>query len=471
MYRVPVADGERWFRARLKRHLAELARLAVPVVIARLGLMTMTLVDTAMVGRFSTTELAYQSIGVAPVDLPIIASVGLLMGTLVLTATALGANSPRDCGMVWRRSMPYATLLGLFSLGLCFLVEPLLLASGQTADLARGGAEVAIVLGYGLPATLIYITSAFFLEGIKRPLPGMIAMIAANVLNILLNWLFVYGVGGLPAMGAVGSAWATTSVRVFLAACVVAYIWTMPDRATYGVRLRPTGGWRAWAAQRRIGYASGISIGMESAAFVVLTLYAGRLGVLALGSHSIALKTLAVVFMVALGLGSATAVRVGVAHGRRDYPDLALAGWTGFAVNSLAMLAIGVVFMAWPGGIAGLYTADADLLAVAAPLIAFSAYILIADGGQAVMANALRGRGDVWVPTASHMLSYFGVMVPLGWVLAFPLGRGVTGLFEAILIASLVSVTLLIARFQWLVYQDRRKRPEKLFAPAKFANK
>jgi MATE family multidrug resistance protein len=441
---------------RIRRHLAELSRLSGPVIVSRAGIMTLALVDTIMVGRYAVQELAYQSIGLAPSTVLVVVTYGLLLGTLVSAAGAIGRGVEADAGAAWRRALPFALIVGAIGALLCQLGEPLLLATGQSADLAAGGGAVMRVIGWGLPGLALFVATSFFLEGISRPLPAMLAMIAANLLNILLNWLLVYGEWGLPELGAVGSAWATTLVRWAGAALLIGYVWTMAEHARFGVRRRPGGGWRAGVRQRRIGYATAASVGMESTAFAVVQIFAGWLGAMALAATAIAINVVAIVFMVALGLGSATAVRVGVAHGRRDPADLALAGWTGLAACTLVMAAAGAVLLVAAPAIAGVYSTDAALVAVAAPLIAFVAWILVVDGGQAVMANALRGRGDAWVPTVSHALSYFGVMIPAAWLFAFPLGRGALGLLEGILVASIVSVALLSARFLVLARRDRR---------------
>ena len=322
------------FPGRLRRHLREITRLAWPVVLARSGILSMSLADTIMVGRFSTLELAYQGIGLAPVGTILVSSLGLLLGTLVMTAHALGAGRPTDCGAIWRRSLPYALALGLAGAALCAGGEWFLRHTGQSADLAAGGGRVMVVVGLGLPATLIFIATSYFLEGIRRPLPGLVIMVIANVVNIWLNWMLIFGHLGFSAMGAVGSAWATTVVRCIMALAAVAYVWWMADRDRFAVRLAPRGGWRAWVQQRRIGYAAGASGVVESAAFSTLTLIAGVLGALAVGSFAIALNLIAIVFMTSLGMGSATAVQVGEAMGRGDAGDAALAGWTGLGITT-----------------------------------------------------------------------------------------------------------------------------------------
>ncbi|HYD99736.1 MAG TPA: MATE family efflux transporter [Alphaproteobacteria bacterium] len=443
----------------LRTHLSELLRLSVPVVVSRTGVMSMALVDAIMVGRYSATELAYQSIGGAMVAAVLTTLLGLLMGTLVLTARAYGAGDYLACGAVWRRALPYGFALGLVGSAICLFGEALLLLTGQSAELAAGGGPVMLVIGLGLPANQIMIASSFFLEGIKRPMPVMVLTLFANLLNVLLNWVFVYGHLGFPEGGAVGSAWATTAGRWVAAFAYIAFIWTMRDQARFGVRLRPAGGWSAWAEQRRLGFAAGASIGLETAAFSAVSLFAGWLGATALAAFSIGLNLVAIVFMVALGIGAATAVRTGAAHGEGNLADVARAGWIGLAAASVAMALGGMVFQIVPVELAAVFTHDPVVVAAAAPVVAFAAYMLVADGGQAVMANALRGRGDAWVPTALHMFSYFGVMVPLSWLLAFPLGRGLQGLFEGLLIASVVSVAVLAARFWWLSLLDRRAEP------------
>lgn len=454
-----IADDQPTRETRLSRrvatHVAELLRLAVPVIVARTGLMVMMAVDTAIVGRFSAEQLAYFGLAHLPGNMMIGVGVGLLMGTIALTAHAMGAGDDKECGRVLRRSLPYALLLGAAMAAVSLLGEPLFLATGQGAEMAARGGEVLAVLGLGMPGMLLYVTAGFFLEGLKRPLPGMVMMVAGNLLNALLAWAFVWGGFGLPAMGAVGSAWATTAVRWFMGLGLLGYVWWMSDRDRWGVREGGgrEGGGRWWAEggrQRELGYAAGLSIGVESAAFSALGLLAGIISPLALGAYTVGLNLIAVPFMAAVGLGSATAVRVGIAYGKGDRLDMALAGWTGLGVTSAILAAVGVLYAAAPESMARIYGNDPELLARVVPLVAFSAWILVADGGQTVMANALRGRNDAWIPTVLHFVSYAVVMIPVSAFLTFGLDRGERGLFEGIFIASVVSITILSLRFAML---------------------
>jgi MATE family multidrug resistance protein len=222
----------------------------------------------------------------------------------------------------------------------------------------------------------------------------------------------------------------------------------MKDRDRCAVRTPLGAGW--WPrsrAHRYFGLASGASYGIESAAFAAIQFFAGILGTLPLAAYSVQHVVFALVFMIALGIASATSVRVGIAHGQQDWPNRAMAAWSGFGLAIATLAAIGGFLAMFPTAVAAIFTDNATLALAAAPLIAFSAYALIFDGGQVVIASALRGAGETWAPTAIHMVSYLVVMIPAGWIFAFTLNYGALGLVGAIILASAVSVTLLSIRF------------------------
>ncbi len=444
----------------ISQHVKELMRLAVPVIVSRTGVMTMTVVGVAFLGRVGPEQVAYMAIAGVAIGTLIITTVGLMVGTMVETAHALGAGRDRECGQVWRRSLVYALIVGIAGAVLCQFGEPLFLLTGQAPDVAAGGGRVLAILGWSLPGTALYVTTTFFLEAIKRPEPGMVAILFANLLNAFLNWLFVLGHWGMPAMGAEGSALAMTLTRLAMAVGMIAYAVLMPDHARFAVRARPRRPWRDGAAARGIGYASGVSYGLEAAAFGSMSIFAGWLGTLPLAAWSISLNCSAMAFMTAVGLGVGTAVRVGHARGRGDRAEMAMAGWVGLGACIAVMALASVAFVVLAPGIAALFTTDAALAPLAATMIAMAAWFMIADGGQGVMLSAVRGTGDAWIPTTLHFTAYFGVMIPGAWLLTFPLGLGAPGLFLAILLASIVALVLLSWRFR------QRCRPRVVTPPA-----
>ena len=435
---------------RLRRHSTELLRLATPIVISRSGFLFLVMADTVMTGHFGAEELAYLAIGLGLIMPMMITSLGMIMGTLVLTANSYGAGKFSECGPVWRRSLGYAFTLGLICIGIGYFGNELLLLTGQTPDVSLHGGEIMWIVSLGLPGHLLFLSSAYFLEGVGRPSLAMIVMVVANVLNVCLNWLLIDGQFLGEPMGAAGAAWATTATRWFMAISLAIIVWNLRDRDTYAIRAPLSGGFRAWQELRRIGYAIGLSVGVESLAFACLNAFAGWLGKMPLAAYGLTLNLMALAFMLAIGIGSATAVRVGIAFGRGDIPDAALARWTGLGANTLGMCGAGVSAYFFNVALAGIYTEEPALLAEAAITVAFITWIFVPDGGQAVMANALRGRKDVWMPTIIQVASFFGVMVPYGYVSAFGWEKGTVGLFEGILAGCIVSLIALSYRFHRL---------------------
>ncbi len=442
---------DKWDKQRVIRQFSQLVTLSIPIILQRLGIMTLGIVDTAMVARFSTTEVAYQGIANSAIaSTLIVASIGLLMGTMVLTSNAYGAKDYRRCGRIWRRSIPYSLALGSVGFIICLFGEPILLLLGQTDDIARGGGEVIRVLSFGIPMTCLMLASQFFLEGINRPLPGMMFMFAANILNIFLNWIFVWGHFGFDPMGAVGSAWATSLIRTFLAITMLLYILFALDREKYGILEKVDMKWSLWKKHRHIGYAAGFTNTIEHVGFASLYVMAGLLGKISLGALTIAFTTFGVPFMICYGVAGATSVRVGIALGRGDPQDMALAGLCGLAFNGMICLPLMAVLYFSPSTIANLFSKDAVLVAATIPLIALSVWMLFFDTAQTVVGNALRGAQDIWVPAIFYVICYTIVMIPLAIFLTFYLDHGAIGLIECIIYASFLSLVLLSTRFFYL---------------------
>ena len=445
-----------WLRQRLWRHVTGMLRLAPAIVLARSGIVIMILVDTIIVGRHSAVELGYFAIGNSIVQPIIVTSLGLILGTLVLTANHFGAGNWAECGKVWRRSVVYAAGLGAVGLAICLFGGWILIMAGQTEQLATEGGRIIRIIGWGLPAHLVFLASSFFLEGIARVGPGAVCMVIANVVNFVLALMLVDGFGLIAPMGAEGAAWATTAARWVLAIGMLGYVLLMRDQAVFSVRTAPLGRFTTWRYQRRLGYAMGLSLAVETFAFSIMQQFAGWLGTAELAAFAIAFQLLTISFMVAVGIGSATAVRVGIAYGRGDVRDVVLAAWTGLGLSMIANLLIGIGIILFASSITGAFTHDAAVLAMAMPLIFWVAIALVTDGGQAVIANALRGRQDVWVACVIQAVAFLGVMVPLTWFLAFPAGNGAAGLFQGVLIGATVSIFMLGWRLHQLYLRDTR---------------
>ena len=442
---------------RVSRHVSEMLRLAPAIVLARSGVILIVLVDTVMVGHHAALELGYLAMGMSLMQPLIVTSLGLIMGTLVLSAHHFGAGELENCGRVWRCSIAYATGLGVIGTVLSLFGETYLTWTGQSEELAREGGKVMLILGLGLPGHLLFLACSFFLEGIRRPTAGFVAIACANLVNLALNWVLIGGgLSGLPD-GAMGAALATSVSRWLVAAAMIVYVLFLPEGQVFGIRRRAGGSWSSWKHQRRLGYATGVSLAVESGAFTTVQQFAGWLGPIPLAAFTAAFYMLVVSFMVAIGFGAATTVRVGNAHGRRDIRDMALAGWTGLGLTVVVTGIIGVFLVAFDKTLISVFTDDPAVAVLAVPLVFWVAAALISDGGQAVMASALRGRQDVWTACYIQTFAFIGILVPLTWYLVFPMGMGSTGIFQGVLGSTVVTIILLSLRFYWLYRRDLRE--------------
>lgn len=440
----------------LRADLVELLALSWPVIFARLGIMAMGLTDAIVVGHYSSRELSFHVLAWAPTSIVLTTGVGLLQGVQVMTARHIGEGRPEFAGGVLRRGVIYSLLIGAVSIAVLLTAGPWLLrAIGLEPALATGATGPMSVFVWSLPAYLAATACTYFLEALEKPLPGMLAMWGANAFNLAVDLWLVPGTSGLPVDGAVAAAWSTLAARTALLVFLVVYIVRMPQARALGLFAKPADGPEATREQQRIGWGSGASMFIEVGAFAALTLIAGKVGGLQAAGWAVVLNVAAVIFMGPLGLSAATAVLVGRAFGARDAAGVARTGFLGFGGTVVLMLAVCLAVGLFPGTIAGAYTSDPALVTLVAPALVLSCLFYVPDGLQVVGAQALRARGDVWIPTFFHLASYCVVMVPLAMLFVFGLHFGVDGIVWAVIVASLISGALQVGRFTMLASRDR----------------
>ncbi len=435
--------------------LGELLRLAGPVVASRVGVMTMGLTDVVVVGRYSAIQLGYLALGWTLASVVVVTAIGLLSGVQVMASRALGEERPDLAGGALRRGLVYAFWIGTGAMAIMIAGGPAFLhVSGIAQGLADGATAPLIVLALSMPSFALSVAAGSWMEGLGRPRPVMTFMWGANIVNLAVNLALVSGRFGLPALGAAGAAWATFSARSLLALATLIYIARMADARALGVFDKPPRDRAREIEQRRIGYGAGASGFFEVAAFASMTLIAGSISALTVAAYTVVLNVVSFVFMVPLGMATATAVLVARAFGARRPTALNRAAFIGFAAT--AMFALAAALAIWPAAhlIALGYTTDPATIALAAGGLALACLFLIPDALQVVVAQSLRARGDVLAPTLTHLASYALVMIPLGWTLAIAAHLGIAGIVWAIIAASFISAGLLLGRFWMLARRD-----------------
>lgn len=432
-------------------HLRRTTTLAVPVILARAGNTTLMTISVAMIGHLgSGLMLAEFGLGVSLYAPAMLMGMALLMGMVVLTSQADGAGRPEECGLIFWVTLAHAVIIGMLCIALSHLAGPALVAMRQDPEIIPGAVAVLRAFSYGMPALLMGTVVSFFLESLGRPMPGMIAMVLANIVNFAFSLLLIDGRLGFPALGAPGAAWATTVVRWLLFFGLLAYLLLTP--ASRKLRLfSPHGdGWAIGRKLRALGYPMALSQGMESSAFTAASLMCGALGAAQLAAYQVAMNAVTIGFMMAMGLSAAVSIRVGNAIGRRDMRGRNLAGWVATLMAIIAMGLYGAALGFFHDAVAGFYTVDMDVLPIAALGLIMIAPFTSFDGMQTVLAAAIRACGDVWRPVLLQFAAFWIFGIPVAVLFAFHLEMGAPGVLIGLFAATVVAAGLMGHRFRQL---------------------
>lgn len=419
--------------------------LAVPVALAELGWMAMSVVDTIMVGRLGPAAIGAIGIGSSAFYAFAIFGVGLLLGLDTLVSQSFGAGDREDCHQSLAQGIYIALLLSVPLTVLFAVMRPLFYALGILPEVsALAGAFVA-TLGLSTLPLLLYAAFRRYLQAIGHVRPVMFALVTANLINWLFNWLFIDGHWGFPALGVVGSALSTGMARIYMAAVLVFFIWWFERNLEPGVRgiLRKPD-WRRIAHLLHIGFPAATQILLEVGAFGAAAVMAGRLTPVALAAHQIALSCAAVSFMVPFGISSAAAVAVGQAVGRGDPRIARRSGFIAVALGCAFMLCSAAAFLLMPKPLLRVYTNDSAIIAVGTGLLAWAALFQLFDGIQTVTTGALRGLGNTRGPMLVNLGGYWCFGLPIAYLLCFRYGYGIYGVWCGLSLALIVIALILL---------------------------
>jgi len=430
----------------LKQEFRPMFALAMPVVLAELGWMAMGVVDTLMVGRLSPEAIGAVGIGSSLFMGIVIFAMGLLLGLDTLVSQAFGAGRVHEC---------HRWLLHGIVLSLLVSTPATLILFGLARMLAGWGIDPRVlqltqpyleVVTWSVLPLLLYATFRRYLQGMGVVRPVMVALFVANIANVAINWMLIFGKLGAPAMGVRGAAWATVISRIVMAAYLLVVILLREHGRRPGLFETPLRIERAWMRRLvQLGFPAAAQITLEVGVFAAATALAGRLAPAALASHQIALNIAACSFMVPLGLSSAGAVRVGHAVGRRDAAGAERAGWTALLFGAGFMLCTAASFVLAPAILIGAFTSDAGVLALGSSLLFVAAVFQLFDGIQGVATGVLRGLGDTRTPMFWNLFGHWFVGLPFGYTLCFVLGLGVLGLWWGLSIGLIICGAALLS--------------------------
>jgi multidrug resistance protein, MATE family len=420
-------------------------RLAFPVAMVQVGIMAMGVVDTLMVGRVSPVDLAAVALGNLYFFLVAVFGMGVLMALDPLVAQAVGAGDREGAARALQRGMILATGLGLLGMVALLPAEALFHFAAQPAEVIPVAARYAL---WSIPGVLPFygfVVIRQTLQGMGRVAPILWTALAANLLNVFLNWMLIWGNLGAPRLGAVGSAMGTSIARWAMAGMLLAAAWSLLGGYLVPVRARILAPRPLWA-MFRLGAPIGAQFQLEFGAFATIGLFMGWLGTIPMAAHQVALNLASFAFMVPVGIAAAAAVRVGQEVGRGE-PDAArkAAGASLFlGVGSMCMTAF--LFLVVPGFFGRLYTDDPGVIALVVVLLPIAGVFQVFDGVQAVAAGVLRGVGDTRGPMWMNIVGFWVLGIPLSLLFCFPLGWGAAGLWWGLAVGLAAVAVLLVLR-------------------------
>ncbi len=427
-------------------------RLGGPLIANNLAIAGMTLADTVFAGRLSATDLGAVAVGSSVWMVLILFGIGLLMSLSLTTAHLAGAGDHREIGAYARQGFWLSQLVAwvLFAV-LYFGSEPALTLIGIDPTLIPVTVGYLQAIAWGLPAIFLYYTLRYVSEGVGWTRPIMYVSFLGLVVNIVGDYVLMYGKFGFPRLGAAGCGWASAITLWTMLLAMFTYV--RSSHVYKPFEIFSGRGWPERAKQRELiglGLPIGIGIVAEAGMFGAVALLMGTLGTTVVAAHQIAINYASTVFMVPLGLAMAITVRVAQNTGAGHARAARHAGVVGIGLCGAFMALSALVMVVFGEQIIGAYTTDLPVRTIATGFIAMAALFQVADGLQVGGAGALRGLKDTRIPMWLNILSYWIVGFPLAWLLGIRFGYGPRAVWVGLLAGLVVAAVLLNIRFYLL---------------------
>lgn len=436
----------------LRSEFKTLIRLALPIVVAQFAQTANGFVDTVMAGQLSPQDLAAVAVG-SSIWVPVfLFVVGVMQGVTPFVARHHGAGNEPAVGAVVQQGLWLALPLGLFGFVLLRSVEPVLAVMDVQPELRPSIVGYLEGVSWGMPAITLFLGLRCMTEGMSFTRPVMAVSLIGLGANIPANYVLMYGKLGLPALGGVGCGWATGLVMWLMLGLMLAH-------CRLSEQYRITGWFHDITGPRlplllplvKLGLPIGLAIFIEVSLFCVIALFIASIGTQVVAGHQIALNVASMVFMIPLSLALALTVRVGFNLGQNNLPGVHHALRGGMALIILLALVNSTLMVVFREQIAGIYTNDAGVIALASALLVFAAVFQLSDGLQVGANGVLRGLHDTAVPMLLTVVAYWLLGLPIGYVLGLtswltPFPLGAQGFWVGLVVGLTAAAILLNVR-------------------------
>ena len=415
-----------------KHHYRELLAIGIPIIIGQLGTIILGFADTLMIGHHSTPELAAAGLVNNIFGLVFVSYMGFTYGLTPIIGRLYGEERTDRIGQKVRNAFCANMLTGcIFTLALVVLYLNLG-RIGQPEELLSLIRPYFLVNLASVLFMGIFFTMKQFLDGLGQTKVAMWAMIGGNVINILGNWVLIYGVAGFPELGLLGAGISTLVSRILMALAMVGMLMTGKNFGEYRRDILHSSLTKAdFREMNRLGWPVALQLGMESAAFTLSCVMVGWLGTIPLAAHQVMITLSQLFYLVLSGMAAALAIRVSHFMGQKDYSAVRRNAYDGFRLNLLFSLCMGLPVFLLRHQIGGWFNDNVEVQAYVATLIILMMVYQFGDGLQYTFANALRGIACVKPMVLYAFIAYFVISLPLGYTLGFPCGLGILGIWLA----------------------------------------
>jgi len=433
-----------------KKHLTSTLTLAVPVIIGQLGLIMMGVVDTLMVGELGADYLAAAALANHIVILILIIGLGVSMAVTPLVAISIGAGKRDETQILFKQSLVVNFAFGIIMTISILIASELIQYLNQPPLVVKYASSYTKILAISIIPWMIYQSYKQFIEGLSITHPPMVVTIIANVVNVFVNWILIFGNLGFPKLELDGAGIATSSSRIFMVIVIILYMNRSKRFNEFDVSLIIRKFNPAIIKKiLRLGLPSGFQYFFEVGAFSFAVVMVGWLGAKSLAAHQIAINLASISFMAVTGISAAGGIRVGNTVGQGDIKETRRAGFSAIILGASIMFFAGLIFVTLRNYLPSLYISDRDVISIASSLLVIAALFQLSDGTQAVGIGILRGLTDVKAPTLITFIAYWIIGLPVGYILGFTFELGVQGVWIGLLIGLTASALMLTLRFNY----------------------
>lgn len=427
-------------------------KLALPVVLTQLGQIIVQLADNIMVGQYggdNAVPLAAVSFGNSIFFLFFIAAIGISFGLTPLIGELYAQGQREESGRLFRSGLTLYLLIGLVTSLLLHLSEPLLYYMGQPTEVVDMAIPYYRYMTLSMPFVMLFFSLKQFLEGLGNTQIVMSATIICNALNILLNWIFIYGECGSPEMGAEGAGLATFISRAIVPFIIFGY---MLSRTKYRYYFS---GYRLWSWPKddfstllKMGLPISAQVFLESAAFVGTGIMMGWLGTIEISANQIATTMANCAFNIVMSIGAAATILASHGYGERNIEKIKLVKNSSYHLALAWNAIMAILFIVLRYHIARIFTSNAEVIELTAELMIFVALFQLSDGLQNVSVGILRALQDVKIIMPIAFIAYIALNLPIGYLLSFNLGMGAKGMILSYTIGLSMAAILMILRIR-----------------------